>query len=297
MKFGNKKALILLTPLLVMAIVMAAFLSLLIPAHHALAQKYPSIVSKSNKLLANHEVELYSLVKNGRIKSTKDSDGDGIIDYFDDGSKNNIKKVFKIRAIKPFNDEFDLTVTIPEDRLNYYKKLDLPEIKKDSNFPYLATSQDPVLNKIVSDLGDLYLENYDNGNKYYLLHSILEVGRDIRYESDKKINARGEYWKFPVETLASSSGDCEDTTLLMAGLFKNAGFDVILVDFKTHIGLGLALDDTLLRGAYGDNVPLDYYEYKGVKYYYLETTNLDNYHLGEIPSEFKKVKPMLYEVK
>ena len=197
----------------------------------------------------------------------------------------------------PFDDEFDLKVSIPEDRLDYYRKLDRPEIKKAGNFPYLATSYDPVLTEIIGDLGDLYLQNYENGNKFYLLHTILEVGRDIRYESDKKINSRGEYWKFPVETLADGSGDCEDMVLLLAGLLKNAGFDVILVDFRTHIGLGLALDSALLKSTYGDNVPLDYYEYEGIRYYYLETTNLDNYHLGEVPQGYKKIKPTLYEVK
>ena len=293
MNFIGRKVYFFIIPLLIIT----ASLSLLMPSKFVLAEKNQLIAAKFNNLPLNREVALYRLLKNSKIKSANDSDGDGIIDYFDNGSKNKIEKTFKIRAIKPFSDEFDLKVEIPQDRLDYYKKLNQPEIKKAANFPYLATSQDPVLTKIVGDLGDLYLQNYENGNKFYLLNTILEVGRNIKYENDDKISSSGDYWKFPVETLADGRGDCEDMALLLAGLLKNAGFDVILVDFKTHIGLGLALDSALLESTYGDNVPLDYYEYEGIRYYYLETTNLDNYHLGEVPQGYKKVKPTLYEVK
>jgi len=269
----------------------------LVPQTSAFAGKSQADSQEAMGVVQNHEAALYGLIKSKKIKSFSDSDGDGIIDFFDNGSNKKIVKTFKIKAIKPFIDEFSLSLEIPEDRLVFYQKLNLPEIKKDKNFSYLATANDPVLSKIIENLGDLYLQNYYQGNKYYLLHTILEIGRNIRYESDAKISKRGEYWKFPVETLVSGSGDCEDIALLLAGLFKNAGFNVILVDFKTHIGLGLALDPDLLQNIYGNQVPLDFYELNGVKYYYLETTSLNDYLLGEVPDKFKGIKPQLYEVK
>lgn len=274
-----------------------AMIIFLIPQTSAFAGKNQTDSQKMSEVLQNHEAPLYGLIKSKKIKSFSDSDGDGIIDYFDNNSTKSIVKTFKVKAIKPFIDEFNLSLEIPKDRLNFYQRLNLPEIKKDKNFSYLATANDPVLSKIVENLGDLYLQNYYQGNKYYLLHTILEIGRNIRYESDSKISKNGEYWKFPVETLASGSGDCEDIVLLLAGLFKNAGFNVILVDFKTHIGLGLALDPDLLQNIYGDHVPLDSYELNGIKYYYLETTSLDSYLFGEVPDKFKGIKPQLYEVK
>jgi hypothetical protein len=85
----------------------------------------------------------------------------------------------------------------------------------------------------------------------------------------------GEYPRYPAETLAEGGGDCEDTAILLAAMFKHLGYDCILLSPEGHMSVGLHV-----TGFHGQ-----YYPYQDKTYYYVETTG-KNWKLGEIPSTY-----------
>ena len=87
-----------------------------------------------------------------------------------------------------------------------------------------------------------------------------------------------EYPKYPIETLAEQTGDCEDQAILMASLLKNMGFDVALLILPTHVALGVA-------GFTGLNGVTLIDPTSGKPYYYTETT-VYGWLPGQVPQEF-----------
>jgi len=115
---------------------------------------------------------------------------------------------------------------------------------------------------------------------------ILAYVHRIRYESDDD-----NYTKYPVETLAEGSGDCEDLSILAATLMKAAGLDVVLVLFDDHIGVAVNVD------ASGQH-----YNHGGKKYYYAETTGTEwidqpvTWQIGQIPGDYKDKKATIIPI-
>ena len=66
--------------------------------------------------------------------------------------------------------------------------------------------------------------------------------------------------KFPVETAVDQSGDCDDKSLLLAGLLSHEGYKIALFVFdpESHMAVGIGSPDSL---------------YKNTGYAYIETTN------------------------
>lgn len=60
------------------------------------------------------------------------------------------------------------------------------------------------------------------------------VCRNISYESDN-----GEWWEWPAATLCRKSGDCDDTSILLASMLRMAGYspDRVYVCIGTYRGL------------------------------------------------------------
>ena len=87
------------------------------------------------------------------------------------------------------------------------------------------------------------------------LELITTYVQSLRYETLTDNPA-----KFPVETVVDQSGDCDDKSMLLAGLLSREGYRVALLSFgtETHMALGVAADDFL---------------YKNTTYTYVETTN------------------------
>jgi hypothetical protein len=75
--------------------------------------------------------------------------------------------------------------------------------------------------------------------------------------------------RFPVETFAERTGDCDDKSTLLAGLLAREGYRVSLLVFRpeNHVAVGIAAGDCL---------------YRNTSYAYLESTNLS---LVGIPPE------------
>ena len=88
------------------------------------------------------------------------------------------------------------------------------------------------------------------------LELITTFVQSLRYETLTDNPA-----KFPIETVVDGSGDCDDKSLLLAGLLSREGYRVALMSFgpEAHMAVGVAADD---------------YLYKNTNYTYIETTNI-----------------------
>lgn len=122
-------------------------------------------------------------------------------------------------------------------------------------------------------------------NELELAQNAANFVQSIPYVSDKIGTGYDDYPKFPVEYLYDQRGDCEDSSILLASLYKQLGFECVLLHFSGHMAVGVACP-----GASGT-----YYEQDGVKYFYIETTG-QGWKIGEVPEEVKDLL-LVYQVK
>jgi hypothetical protein len=80
--------------------------------------------------------------------------------------------------------------------------------------------------------------------------------QSLRYETLPQSPA-----KFPIETVVDGAGDCDDKSLLLAGLLSREGYRVALLSFgpEIHMAVGVGSDD---------------YLYKNTDFAFVETTNI-----------------------
>lgn len=99
----------------------------------------------------------------------------------------------------------------------------------------------------------------------------------IEYEYDITSTGEIEYPRYPIETLYERQGDCEDTSILMAAMLKEMGYEVGFLHLPKHLAVAVrAVDD------YEDSA---YYEINGKRYVYIESTG-SGWNIGDIPEEF-----------
>ena len=114
----------------------------------------------------------------------------------------------------------------------------------------------------------------------------------LPYTSDLLTTGYDEYPRYPIETLVDNGGDCEDTAILMASLLRAMGYGVVLLIFPGtpgnpgHCAVGVLGG----QGIYGT-----FWEYKGGKYYYLETTNT-GWPIGQVPDKYRTASANIYDM-
>jgi hypothetical protein len=136
-------------------------------------------------------------------------------------------------------------------------------------------------------VADSYLAMVNDSAQDAMYESLLSQFRKIRNDqkltSDEYLELMAAYVqsltyettpdnpaKYPVETVVDGAGDCDDKSLLLAGLLSREGYPVSLLSFspESHMALGVGSTASL---------------YKGTGYSYLETTNLS--YVGVPPEE------------
>lgn len=77
------------------------------------------------------------------------------------------------------------------------------------------------------------------------LIAIVRFVQSRIYSTDRGTKDEREYYRTPIETVVDFTGDCEDTTFLLAGLLENEPFNyrTSLLFTPGHILVGLHLDD------------------------------------------------------
>jgi len=116
---------------------------------------------------------------------------------------------------------------------------------------------------------------------YDFLADVVDVmSRDIVFEEEAHVLAalltfvqhlnyyeeRGEYPRYPAETIIDQGGDCEDTAILMAFIARRLGYNCAFIHFslkdRGHVDLGVAPN---FRGEFSGS----FWRHNGLKYYYI----------------------------
>jgi hypothetical protein len=122
---------------------------------------------------------------------------------------------------------------------------------------YRAMVQDPALDNlyatILAETDKIRLQQKLSDDEY--LELIVVYIQSLRYETREQNPA-----KFPIETVVDRSGDCDDKSLLLAGLLSREGYPIALLLFapESHMVIGVGSDN---------------YLYKNTGYAFVETTN------------------------
>lgn len=132
-------------------------------------------------------------------------------------------------------------------------------MKENSNYKIIAS--------VATSLKEIAKKN--NYNEWQTVEFISAFVQHINYKDDGYY----EYPRFPIETLVDKAGDCEDTAILLASILKYLGYKTVLISPKGHMGVGIAVKETLNGNAFITH---------GEKYYYIETTST-GWGIGDYP--------------
>jgi hypothetical protein len=109
------------------------------------------------------------------------------------------------------------------------------------NLKYFATLDDPVIKQITEDFDDI-CKGKSLNFRIHCLQAMIQ--QNVKYISDSRRFGLENCWCFPIRTLTTKCGDCEDSALLYAGIAANLGIDVALIYFPTHMLVGVKFCDT-----------------------------------------------------
>ena len=114
----------------------------------------------------------------------------------------------------------------------------------------------------------------------------LAFVQSLEYTLDDVSTAYDEYPRYPLETLADETGDCEDTSILFAALSLAMGYDTVLLNPPGHIAAGVAAEA---------GVPGGGYMYNGKKYLFAETT-IEGWEFGQVPPAYQSVNAKILTI-
>ena len=175
---------------------------------------------------------------------------------------------------------YDLSVTVTYFREDYNYFASLPR----DNDPYHCQKyiDDEYNRKFLSQIANA-IRDVCSKQGYDEIETVKEAVRFVQsvpYKQDVESKGELEYFKYPIETIAENNGDCEDLSMLLAGILREMGYGTCFFLFPTHIAVGV-------KGS--ESVPGMYYVQDGVRYYFIETTDF-GWNIGDFPDELYKDK-------
>ena len=134
----------------------------------------------------------------------------------------------------------------------------------------MAPYMDELTDKLIAEYQSTNFVTEERG----LLNYLLAFVQYLDYRTDLEDSGAREYWKFPLETLCESGGDCEDTSMLFCALAHQCR-EKLGMDYRT----GFIIIPEHMAGA----VKLS----RDSEWSYCETTG-KSFEVGEVPDDTKK---------
>lgn len=175
--------------------------------------------------------------------------------------------------------EFTWTTEFQSKDLQYYRSRTRPRTIDYSI--YASDHMDDPYMRELTGLFRKYAQQY-HMTRRETIDFVGSFVQQLPYTSDRVTTPHDEYPRFPLETLYEKGGDCEDTAILAATILKEMGYNVVLIAFKRHMGLGV--DCSECDG--------QFYETSNRRFYYLETTG-EGWKVGKLPGDYADERPRL----
>lgn len=189
------------------------------------------------------------------------------------GSENAIERTFEWTHA---GETWRLTITGDQDLLDDYADRDRLLYSHDYEAYALDSAGAAWVDDLAHRLDALYAAGGITGT-VARLEAILAFVQHLPYASDLATTGNSEWARYPMETVFATANDCEDTSVLYAGLVRALGFDAILINPPRHMAVGVAQDAPL--GTYATH--------DGDRYYYAETTG-EGWSIGTVPPVFSE---------
>lgn len=156
--------------------------------------------------------------------------------------------------------------------------------------------KDSYIKKLSADLANMYAQKFGAApnNDQYTDFVMTFVRLCISYDYDEA-NGGTEYWRYPLETLCDRTGDCEDTSILLAALLNAKGINAGVILAPSHAMCAVCsnqLTSTYSNEKHSD-IAYDGYP-SGVNYYAIETTVDEHWNIGDISVDMDEIYMHLY---
>lgn len=152
----------------------------------------------------------------------------------------------------------------------------------DQEFGKGANEVQQIINYLDGYAQNEFLSHYEVAN--ITLNFVHE--QCIRYQYDHESKNTPEYFRFPIETIYDTKGDCDCKAILASAIFKALGYDVAFALMPGHAALAISL---------GPNMPYANFSYGGKEWYYCEATG-DHWRPGALPDGLRSDSVHLREV-
>lgn len=152
---------------------------------------------------------------------------------------------------------------------------------------------DQYIKGLAQSLKTKYTEVFDEepSKEKYIKFATVFVLDCIEYDYDEYRSGR-EYWRYPLQTLIEKTGDCEDTSILLAAILDAAGYDSGIILLPGHAMCAVTTADIPDKPEYRDMRHSDVYS---LDFYPVETTGrISDYIIGFMKDDYLDVYPHLY---
>lgn len=187
---------------------------------------------------------------------------------------------------KSFMGTSTMWINIDANMYRYYRSLNryaLPE----EYYHYVADqNNEAVIAQVVQNMREI-ANSMSLDDSAVAREIAAFVQQVITYELDSDTTGCEDYPRYPIETLYERQGDCEDTTILMAALLREWGYEVMFLLIPRHAALAIRTTDDYSAGPY--------YEYNGHRYLYIEST-AEGWNIGEIPEDAMNQPAQFYPI-
>ncbi|WP_410766798.1 hypothetical protein [Haloferax sp. DFSO60] len=138
-----------------------------------------------------------------------------------------------------------------------------------------------------ADLLDGIAEDIGFTEKRMKIEFVIDFVQRLPYVPDSVSTGYDDFTKFSIETLVELGGDCEDTSIMLAGILQSEpfGYDMVLIQPPGHMAVGI----------YGSDLPGYYWTHEDRKYYYIETTG-EGWGIGDLPNEYRDSSAYVIQV-
>lgn len=184
-----------------------------------------------------------------------------------------------------YQSKYKLYTSVPQSLYEYYHSKS-HSLNGDNDYSKFIT---PEAVKTIAEKIQGNTHNGLNSNEEFA-NNVLALVHQIPYSISNR--------KYPVETIADNSGDCDTLSFLAASIMKAGNLDVVLFIYRdlpiTHMNIGVNLPYSPTFGSF--ELGVNGFEFNNKTYWVAECTPSGNWKVGNQPESFSHSVPTIISI-